>query len=190
MFSLAAQFGNTLFATTVGMFNKFVGQCLHTTSPTLCLNDSGSCVVPALSAATQRILVPVSFYVAAFIFGPSLLAKAKKTGVQTVLSLVFGAYGTALFVTPLIVYAVMSFYGAPPYSTAVTTEAGFWAMLLCSFGIGICGSGLSLLPDLVVAACVDLDSAALSRNRSGSFFGARQVSTTQKLLSGISSQLV
>jgi Na+/melibiose symporter-like transporter len=48
-------------------------------------------------------------------------------------------------------------------------------MLVCSFALGTAGSGISLLPDLVIAAAVDKDSVAEGRNRSGSFFGARQI---------------
>ena len=192
-FSLAAQLGNALFATSIGMFMKHVAACTRATSPALCVNgDAGACMVPSISAAHQRTLVPIAFYIAMFLFGPAVLAKAKVYGAPRVLSLEFSVYGLALGSTPLVIAGLLRWHGAAPFSGApdAVTEAGFWGMVVCSFALGTAASGISLLPDLVIAAVVDNDSAAEGRNRSGSFFGARQIcnrvgSATASKLSGL-----
>ncbi len=179
LFSLASQGGNALFATSMGMFLKHVAGCTRATAAALCVGgDVSTCVVPSISAPHQRTLVPVAFYIAMFLFGPGILAKARDLGVARVLSLEFGVYGVALGCTPLVIAGLLRMQGAAPFSDAPggATDAGFWGMLVCSFALGTAASGISLLPDLVIAAAVDKDSVAEGRNRSGSFFGARQIS--------------
>ena len=232
LFSMAAQFGNALFAGHVNLFLKHVARCTSATEARLCLG--AWCLLPSVAPPQQRTIVVVAFYVAAFTFGPALLAKARKHGVVRVLSVEFACYGATLLCTPVLVCAIMSALGAPVFSEPVVpvdaqrhqasiilgniwsalhrplggggsgmedegaplavparlaahsaahgggsgsgSEAGFWSMLVCSFLIGTAGSGISVLPDLIIAMRVDKDEAACGRNRSGAFYGARQVS--------------
>ena len=127
LFSLTSQGGNALFATSIGMFLKHVAGCTRATAAALCVGgDAGTCVVPSISAPHQRTLVPVAFYIAMFLFGPGILAKAKDLGVARVLSLEFGVYGVALGCTPLVIAGLLRMQGAAPFSDAPggATDAG------------------------------------------------------------------
>ena len=93
-FSLAAQLGNQLFAGHISLFLKFVASCNSPTVPHVCVGEW--CLVPAVTATQQRTVVVVAFYVAAFSFGPAVLAKARKHGVARVLTLEFGCYALTL----------------------------------------------------------------------------------------------
>lgn len=232
LFSMAAQFGNALFASHVNLFLKHVARCTSHTKARLCLGAGAWCMVPSLAPSEQRTLVVIAFYVAALTFGPALLARARKHGVVPILSVEFALYGLTLLCTPVVVCAAMSALGSPvfaepvrvvegktgpgehvwsflrklwgalptPWSNAGSSSqasalvvaplglaakgardvvggsaAGFWSMLACSFVIGTAGAGISLLPDLVIAANIDKDEVANGRNRSGAYYGARQV---------------
>jgi hypothetical protein len=80
--------------------------------------------------------VVVNFYVAALLCGPKLLSLAKRHGEHKLLALEYAAYAAMLFVTPLLLGAVLGSVGAAPLfsesnasvleNTFFSSSAGFW----------------------------------------------------------------
>ncbi|EKX45657.1 hypothetical protein GUITHDRAFT_138868 [Guillardia theta CCMP2712] len=171
LFSVLSQLGNALFATSINMYMLYVASMGSPISPALCgvsflqpVSFFDGCLLPSLSVRWQRTLVPVCFYVACLAAGGKLMQAARDIGAEKTLAREFRIYGSALALTPVTSSAWLHMHGGN----------GFFVLLLCMLVVGSAGAGLSLLPDLVIAAAVDEDAKAKGRNRSGAFYGAKQ----------------